>query len=126
MKLSIRLKRPQSSTVVNALVTNSAPRTDLQFLMDFLTLDIDQDPCSMGYAKIHQGFVNSVLLHTSIELLKNPDLFADLFECTNLSQETILASAERFIIASSDHFSKTSCDPGELFNVGIQSHYSVI
>jgi hypothetical protein len=123
MNLNIHLKRPQDSKVVRSLRSDS-PKTDLQFLIDFLTLDTDQDPCSIGYPKIHQGFVNTILLFSSIELLKDPDRFTELFECTHLTKEAVIASAERFIIASSDHFNKNRVNLSCLFDYKIITTYS--
>ena len=91
---------------------NPADRTDLQFLIDFLTKDDDQNPCSCGYPVIHQEFVKSALLYFSIELLNNPERFQDLFKesRTDLSPESFLASAERFYLASYNHYGQTQCD----------------
>ena len=121
MKLSIVLQNSQDSHFVESVVTDHRPKNDLQFFIDFLSLDLDQDPCSVGYAELHQGFMSSVMLFASIELLKNPDHFSEMFECSLLTREAILASAERFIIAYTQHINHTRSNPQELFNVGIRT-----
>lgn len=91
---------------------NPAEGSDLQFLLDFLTRDDDQNPCSLSYPKIHQEFVKSALLYFSIELLNHPEQLRDLFDQnrTELSEESFLASAERFLVGTCNLLGQSEFD----------------
>ena len=99
-----------SKSVRNQVVgIESVSSTYAKFIQSFMTENEMLSCCIAGLDECNSLYVVKALAYFSAELLKNPAMFPGLFESLTtgnhcLSEEGVLAAAERFSIRFEDFF----------------------